>query len=72
MCIRDRANIESYQVRSVTIGRQAQGEVLVRIKKDNQSFIGKGFSTDIIEASAKAYLNALDEQFKTLDKSVFL
>ena len=67
-----KANIESYQVRSVTIGRQAQGEVLVRIKKDNQSFIGKGFSTDIIEASAKAYLSALDEQFRTLDKSVFL
>jgi len=67
-----KANIESYQVRSVTIGRKAQGEVLVRIKKNNQSFIGKGFSTDIIEASAKAYLSALDEQFSTLDKSVFL
>ena len=67
-----KSNIESYQVRSVTIGRQAQGEVLVRIKKDDQFFIGKGFSTDIIEASAKAYLNALDEQFATMDKSVFL
>ena len=57
-----KSHIESYQVRSITVGRKAQGEVHVRIRKGDNSFIGKGISTDIIEASAKAYLKALDEQ----------
>ncbi|MFP6828046.1 MAG: 2-isopropylmalate synthase, partial [Gammaproteobacteria bacterium] len=57
-----KSHIESYQVRSITSGRQAQGEVLVRVRKGERSFIGKGVSTDIIEASTKAYLEALREQ----------
>ncbi|VAX17621.1 2-isopropylmalate synthase [hydrothermal vent metagenome] len=52
--------VESYRVRSVTSGRQALGEVVVRLRKDNKTFSGKGVSTDIIEASAKAYLQALN------------
>ena len=54
--------IESYNVRSVTSGRQALGEVLVRIRSNSRSFTGRGISTDIIEASAKAYLNALNKK----------
>ena len=54
--------IESYNVRSVTSGRQALGEVLVRIRSNSRSFTGRGVSTDIIEASAKAYLNALSKK----------
>lgn len=54
--------IESYNVRSVTSGRQAMGEVLVRIRSNSRSFTGRGISTDIIEASAKAYLNALNKK----------
>ena len=59
--------IDSYRVRSVTSGRQALGEVLVRIHNHGKSFTGRGVSTDIIEASAKAYLNALNqyEEHKT-------
>jgi 2-isopropylmalate synthase len=53
--------IESYQVRSVTAGREAQGEVLVRVRSGEQVFSGRGVSTDIIEASVKAYLQALNE-----------
>lgn len=53
--------IESYSVRSVTSGRQALGEVQVRIRSDEHSFTGRGVSTDIIEASAKAYLNAINQ-----------
>lgn len=52
--------IESYQVRSVTSGRQAMGEVLLRIRNGGKSFTGRGVSTDIIEASAKAYLQAIN------------
>ena len=55
--------VESYNVRSVTSGRQAMGEVLVRIRtKDNRSFTGRGVSTDIIEASALAYLSAQNKK----------
>ncbi len=54
-------NMESYQVRSVTAGREALGEVIVRIRDQGHPFTGRGVSTDIIEASVKAYLNALNE-----------
>ena len=67
-----KSHIESYQVRSITGGRQAQGEVLVRVRKDDRSFVGKGFSTDIIEASAKAYLKALEEQYMMTEKKGFI
>jgi 2-isopropylmalate synthase len=52
--------VESYQVRSVTEGRQAMGEALVRIRNDERVYLGRGVSTDVIEASAKAYLNAIN------------
>ncbi len=55
-------NLESYQVRSVTSGREALGEVFVRIRHDNLSFTGRGVSTDIIEASGKAYISAINQQ----------
>ena len=54
------SEVESYNVRSVTSGRQAFGEVLVRIRSNSKSFTGRGVSTDIIEASALAYLSALE------------
>ncbi len=55
-------SLESYNVRSVTSGRQAMGEVIVRLRSDERSFTGRGVSTDIIEASAKAYIQALNHQ----------
>ena len=58
----DKNQVESYQVRSVTSGREAMGEVLVRIREDEKSFTGRGVSTDIIEASAKSYLSALNQK----------
>lgn len=57
-------SLESYHVRSVTSGRQAMGEVIVRLREDENSFTGRGISTDIIEASAKAYLQALNHYRK--------
>jgi 2-isopropylmalate synthase len=57
-----KSEVESYQVRSVTSGREALGEVLVRIRNNEKSFNGRGISTDIIEASAKAYLSALNQK----------
>ncbi len=55
------ARLQNYQVRSLTVGKEAQGEVLVEIVHNNHVFHGKAASTDIIEASALAYLKALNK-----------
>ncbi|MFN0055354.1 MAG: 2-isopropylmalate synthase [Planctomycetales bacterium] len=55
------ARLQNYQVRSLTVGKEAQGEVLVEIGYNHQVFHGKATSTDIIEASAHAYLRALNK-----------
>ena len=54
------ARLESYQVRSVTAGREAQGEVTVELTHSDRKVRGRGFSTDILEASARAYLAAIN------------
>lgn len=59
-----KSNVESYQVRSVTSGRQAMGEAQVRIRSGEKSFTGRGVSTDIIEASGKAFLQAINYLIK--------
>ena len=53
-------NLESYQVRSITSGRQALGEVIVRIRENEKYFSGRGVSTDVIEASGKAFINCIN------------
>jgi 2-isopropylmalate synthase len=65
--------VESYNVRSVTSGRQALGEAIVRIREGENSFNGRGTSTDIIEASAKAFLQAINHYlvFKKIKLEVF-
>jgi 2-isopropylmalate synthase len=49
-----------YVVQAVTPGRQAIGEVSVSLEIEGRKFVGRGASTDILEASAKAYVNALN------------
>ena len=49
-----------YNVLAVTPGKQALGEVSVLLKIGEGSYLGKGSSTDILEASARAYVNALN------------
>ena len=50
----------NYSLRAITGGKDAVGDVTVRIKVKNEVITGRGSSTDIIEASAKAYLNAIN------------
>jgi 2-isopropylmalate synthase len=50
-----------YNLHAITSGKDAQGEVSVRIEESGVIIMGRGASTDIIEASAKAYLNALNK-----------
>jgi 2-isopropylmalate synthase len=50
-----------YSVNAITTGTDAQGEVTVRLSKDGRIVNGQGADTDIVVASAKAYLNALNK-----------
>ena len=49
-----------FSVKSVTEGIDAIGEVLIRIESEGITYTGRGADTDIIVASAKAYMNALN------------
>lgn len=55
------AKLLDYQIRSVTSGKDAIGEVSVKIGSDKKVVSGRGASTDIIEASIKAYVNAANK-----------
>ncbi len=53
--------LESYDLKAVTEGADALGEVKVKITSDHGSFTGRGVSTDVIKASIKAYVNAINK-----------
>jgi 2-isopropylmalate synthase len=59
--------LESYSIRAVTSGKEALGEATVKIKTDGRMFVGRGVSTDIIEASAKAYVDAINRMVARKD-----
>jgi len=50
-----------YTVHSVTPGKDAVGEVFMRVDFGKMAFIGKAASTDVVDASARAYLNATNK-----------
>ncbi len=52
--------LTEFHVKSVTEGIDAQGEVTIRVEGKDRSYTGRGTDTDIIVASAKAYMNALN------------
>ncbi len=53
--------LKDYQLRAVTSGEDALGEATVWLERDERSFIGRGLSTDVIEASARAYMSAINK-----------
>jgi 2-isopropylmalate synthase len=52
--------LTEFTVKSITEGIDAMGEVLIRIESGGATYTGRGAATDIIVASAKAYMNALN------------
>ena len=50
-----------YSIKSVSRGKDALGEVTVNVKFKDQDIKATGTSTDILEASAKAYINAINK-----------
>jgi len=55
------AKLVRYEIRSVTSGTEALGEVTVQIEESGRKVLGRGVSTDVIEASAKAYIDGLNK-----------
>jgi len=60
--------LENYSIRAVTSGKEALGEATVRITENGRTFIGRGISTDIIESSAKAYIDAINRMVSAQNK----
>ncbi len=54
------AELLLYSVKNITEGTDSQGNASVRLKRDDRSVTGQGSDTDIVIASAKAYVNALN------------
>ncbi len=57
----DDVHLESYDLKAVTEGADALGEVKVKITSDHGAFTGRGVSADVIKASIKAYVNAINK-----------
>ena len=51
---------KDFRVQAVTVGKDAQGEVNVEVQHQGQTYRGRGISTDSVEASGKAFLNAIN------------
>jgi 2-isopropylmalate synthase len=56
-----KSNLLKFEVKSITGGTDALGEVMVSLEEDGRTVRGYGADTDIIVASAKAYINALNK-----------
>jgi 2-isopropylmalate synthase len=55
-----KAQLVNYRIQSVSRGKDAQGEVHIEIDHNGRSVKARGISTDILEASARAYINAMN------------
>jgi 2-isopropylmalate synthase len=64
--------LKDYRVRNITMGEDAQGEALVEVDYQGKSLRGRGVSTDIVEASAQAFLQVINQiaQRRPLDERI--
>jgi 2-isopropylmalate synthase len=62
-----KVNLTDYRIRAVTRGKEAQGEVQIELDHNGRKIRGRGLSTDILEASARAYLAAIN-RLRSLDQ----
>jgi len=60
-----KGRLQDYAIRAATSGKDALGEVAVKVDFDGTLVSGKGSSTDVIEASARAYLSALNRMLQS-------
>jgi 2-isopropylmalate synthase len=53
--------LDDFRISSVTEGREAMGKAFIKLRNDGKLFSGQGISTDIIEASIRAYVAAVNK-----------
>lgn len=53
--------LDDFQIQAVTEGREAMGETVVKLRSNGKLYSGRGISTDILGASIRAYINALNK-----------
>ena len=53
--------LDDFQIQSVTEGREAMGQAMVKLRHEGRVYSGRGISTDIVGASIQAYLSALNK-----------
>jgi 2-isopropylmalate synthase len=67
--VKSQSDLQLYSVNAITSGTDSQGEVTVRLSRDDRTVNGQGADTDIIVASAKAYLSALNRLVGSRERS---
>ncbi|MBQ6569806.1 MAG: hypothetical protein IJL87_06080 [Clostridia bacterium] len=60
-CIGHHYELDDFQVQAVTEGKEALGSALVKLRNNGKLYSGNGISTDIVGASIRAYINALNK-----------
>ena len=60
-CIGHHYELDDFQVQAVTEGKEALGSAVVRLRSNGKLYSGNGISTDIVAASIRAYINALNK-----------
>lgn len=60
-CIGHHYELDDFQVQSVTEGKEALGSAVVRLRNNGKLYSGNGISADIVAASIRAYINALNK-----------
>ena len=53
--------LDDFQIQAVTDGKEALGNAIVRLRNNGKLYSGNGISTDIVAASIRAYINALNK-----------
>ena len=64
-----KTKLKEYIIQAIGCGKDAQGQVKLILEIDGQNFVGRGSSTDIIEASAIAHINAINRHYLGKSKS---
>ena len=60
-CVGHHYELDEFQIQAVTEGKEALGSALVRLRSEGKLYSGNGVSTDIVGASIRAYINALNK-----------
>ncbi|MBR1497509.1 MAG: hypothetical protein IJ617_07790 [Oscillospiraceae bacterium] len=53
--------LDDFQIQSVTEGREAMGETVIRLRANGRLYSGRGISTDVISSAIRAYINAVNK-----------